>query len=84
MTPLNNIPLVQTNILSFALLNIILVHYEAIANRYILGVTATPPSSPNDGDAYLVASSPTGLWAGQAFKLAFSLGSVWYLSLIHI
>jgi hypothetical protein len=78
MTPLNNIPLVQTNILSFALLNIILTHYEAIANRHILDITATPPSSPSDGDAYLIASSPTGLWAGQPFKLTFSLGSVWY------
>ena len=32
---------------------------------------STPPVSPVNGDAYLVASSPTGAWAGQATKIAF-------------
>lgn len=28
------------------------------------------PSSPSDGDAYIVAASPTGAWASQAGKIA--------------
>jgi hypothetical protein len=31
---------------------------------------ATPPGSPANGDAYIVATSPTGAWAGQAGKIA--------------
>ncbi len=27
---------------------------------------ATPPASPNTGDAYIIAASPTGAWAGFA------------------
>lgn len=38
---------------------------------------ATPPGSPVDGDAYLVASSPTGAWAGNAGKIAMYLGTAW-------
>lgn len=33
-------------------------------------VIATPPASPSDGDAYIVAASPTGAWSGQAGKIA--------------
>jgi hypothetical protein len=31
---------------------------------------ATPPGSPSEGDAYIVASSPTGDWAGWEGKIA--------------
>lgn len=31
---------------------------------------ATPPGSPANGDTYIVASSPTGAWSGQAGKVA--------------
>ncbi len=31
---------------------------------------ATPPGSPSEGDAYLVAGSPTGAWSGYAAKVA--------------
>lgn len=37
-----------------------------------------PPGSPNEMDVYLVASSPTGAWAGQAGKLAVLMNSAWY------
>ena len=33
--------------------------------------TNTPPGSPSTGDLYIVGSSPTGAWAGQAAKLAY-------------
>jgi hypothetical protein len=37
---------------------------------------ATPPASPANGAAYIVASSPTGSWSGKAGQVAFWLSSV--------
>lgn len=37
---------------------------------------ATPPGSPANGAAYIVAASPTGAWAGKAGQIAFWLTSV--------
>lgn len=36
-----------------------------------------PPGSPAEGDAYLVAASPTGGWSGKAGKLAVFLDGGW-------
>lgn len=44
--------------------------------RGVVGVTdfrATPPTSPNTGDAYGVAAAPTGAWAGWADRIAVCL-----------
>ncbi len=38
---------------------------------------ATPPGGPADGDAYIVAGSPTGAWTGQAKSIAFYMSSAW-------
>ena len=41
--------------------------------------TASPPATPNEGDAYLVSATPvasTG-FAGQAFNLAFFINGAW-------
>lgn len=38
---------------------------------------ATPPGSPADGDAYLVASSPTGAWTGHTGDIAFYMDTAW-------
>jgi hypothetical protein len=38
---------------------------------------ATPPGSPAAGDTYIVASSPTGDWAGQANAVAVWSGTAW-------
>lgn len=37
----------------------------------------TPPASPTPGDLYVVGTSPTGAWAGQAKNIASWTGSVW-------
>ncbi len=38
---------------------------------------ASPPGSPADGDAYIVAASPSGAWAGQAGKIAAWQDGAW-------
>jgi hypothetical protein len=37
----------------------------------------TPPGSPADGQCWIVGSTPTGAWAGQANKLAQRIGGAW-------
>jgi hypothetical protein len=37
----------------------------------------TPPGSPVAGDQYVVGTSPTGAWAGQAKNIAGWTGSAW-------
>jgi len=32
---------------------------------------STPPSSPNDGDAYIVGSSASGEWSGKEKQIAY-------------
>lgn len=38
---------------------------------------ATPPGSPANGDRYLIAASPTGVWTGQAGKLTVYINGAW-------
>lgn len=33
--------------------------------------TNTPPSTPLDGDAYILGSSPSGLWSGKGTQIAY-------------
>lgn len=45
--------------------------FDALVQASVLSLTiATPPGSPANGDAYVVAASPTGAWAGQAGNIA--------------
>lgn len=37
----------------------------------------TPPSSPSDGDTYLLGDAPTGVWTGYAYKIAVGLDGAW-------
>lgn len=41
-----------------------------VQSRVISTALSTPPGSPADGDAYIVAASPTGDWVGHAAKIA--------------
>ena len=38
---------------------------------------ATPPGSPVDGDAYIVAATATGVWTGHETHLAFYMSTEW-------
>lgn len=40
-------------------------------------VITTPPSSPTDGDRYLLPTGVVGLWGGQAEKIAQYTDGVW-------
>lgn len=55
-----------------------LVRLDALVDLYILDRDlSAPPGSPADGDAYIVAASPSGAWAGQAGKLAYLVDGAW-------
>jgi len=50
---------------------------DALMNIGAKSITvATPPGSPNPGDLYIVAASPTGAWTGQANNIAW-YNQVW-------
>ncbi|MFW9600895.1 MAG: DUF2793 domain-containing protein, partial [Prevotella sp.] len=49
--------------------NIVLTGFHA--NKQIKGILSTPPTTGvNNGDAYIVGSSPTGTWVGNYAKVA--------------
>lgn len=52
---------------------------EQAANRWITKDKdlATPPGSPTAGDAYIIAASPTGAWAGHATHLTWYENGAW-------
>lgn len=51
---------------------------ELGANRFVvLDITNTPPGSPVSGDTYIVGTSPTGIWATHANKIANFLSTAW-------
>ncbi len=37
----------------------------------------TPPGSPTDGQCWIVGTTPTGAWVGQANRLAQRIGGAW-------
>lgn len=51
---------------------------EMYAQLTVINSTTTaPPGSPADGDAYIVAASPTGVWTGHAKHIAYYSGTAW-------
>ena len=51
---------------------------DMLQNNTLKNQTLTaPPGSPSEGDLYLVATSPTGAWSGQAGKLAYYINASW-------
>jgi hypothetical protein len=55
-----------------------LVTIDALTDICLLGqFINAPPVSPSDGDTYLLGGAPTGVWSGQAYKLAYCLDGGW-------
>jgi len=53
---------------------------DAFTDLYLKGqFVNTPPSTPVDGDAWLIGGSPTGAWAGYAYKIATCRDGAWTL-----
>jgi hypothetical protein len=50
---------------------------DALLHCAIEDEAATPPTSPVEGTSWLVATSPTGAWAGQAGKIACRQSGNW-------
>lgn len=75
----NGIPFVPENTIDPAAgLNLSLNTIDALMQVLVQTVAAnSPPGSPANGARYIVGTSPTGAWAGQANKLARYLDSAW-------
>lgn len=50
---------------------------QLVQPAVISRTTTTPPGSPAEGDAYIVAPSATGAWAGKDGKFACWLAGAW-------
>lgn len=75
----NNIPFVPENTIDPAAgLNESINVIDALLQVAVVSIGAnTPPGSPAAGDRYIVGTSPTGTWSGQANKLARWLDGTW-------
>lgn len=50
---------------------------DCMVQLVLLDIRKAPPPGAQDGDGYLVASAPSGLWAGMAGRLAFMQDGGW-------
>ena len=51
---------------------------DALVQMQVLALNqSTPPATPSEGDAYALATSPSGVWQGEGGKLAFYQDGAW-------
>lgn len=78
-TPIYDLPELDQNQASpnaYLLHNLALRYLEAV-NTTAIALANDPPTSPNDGDLYIIDSAPTGVFAGKENNLALYFGG-WY------
>jgi len=74
----NKIPFVPENTIDPAAgLNLSLNTIDALLQVLVQTVGANTPPAGVEGQRFIVGTAPTGLWAGQANKLARFLGGAW-------
>jgi hypothetical protein len=54
-----------------------LARIDALLHPAVESVTNTPPTTPLEGQSWIVGGVPTGAWAGQASKLACRQSGDW-------
>lgn len=54
-----------------------LVKLGFTSRNQVKGILSAPPSTPTNGDAYIVGTSPTGLFSGNFGKVAIWSRTVW-------
>ena len=54
-----------------------LVKLGFTSRNQVKGILSAPPSTPSNGDAYIVGTSPTGLFSGNFGKVAIWDRTVW-------
>lgn len=58
--------------------NLNLKRLAALHSPLVLGLEIdTPPGAPSNGDRYVLGAAPTGVWSGQADKLAIYIEGAW-------
>ncbi|WP_061927276.1 DUF2793 domain-containing protein [Altererythrobacter epoxidivorans] len=50
---------------------------DSLLSLAVAGVSANPPPEPYEGEAWLVSSEASGVWAGQVDRVAVCIGSAW-------
>jgi len=50
---------------------------DTLVHTTIIGQSAVAPASPDDGDTWLIAASPSGDWTGQEGNIATFTGTGW-------
>lgn len=50
---------------------------DALLHAVVQGAADSPPTSPAEGDSWIVGSAATGEWAGHAGDLAHFAGGAW-------
>ena len=78
-TPKNALPLLEAGqAQKHVTMNVGLLRLDALTRASALSAGLTdPPTSPADGDAYLVASPAGGAWLGEDNALASFFGGEW-------
>ncbi|MGL5076364.1 MAG: DUF2793 domain-containing protein, partial [Waterburya sp.] len=65
-TPIANLPFIDANQnQKYLTVNEAFTRHEIIASHSCISMALTsPPSSPSNGDSYIIASPSNGLWSG--------------------